>query len=141
MGAAERTETVANVRVRGTHGAPIQTRYTEEYALLGTLVGRPRYYTASHHVRRVGRDGRLSHCGDLYQLPLVHALTIVEVGEDLTGRVTLRAADGQLLNPMIVRAGEAPTPRVPSPAGWETPRSLLQLVYPAAPTVELRDLA
>jgi transposase len=143
--AAEWTETVANVRVHGTHGEVIQARYAEEFPLLGTLVGRPRYDTAYHHLRRVGRDGRLSYRGDLYQLPLAHALTTVEVCEELTGRVTLHAADGQLLAPALVRVGETPTPlvqrRAPAPDGREAPSGLLRVVYPSAPTVELRDLA
>jgi hypothetical protein len=139
--AAEWTETVANVRVHGTHGAVIQTRSTAEIPRLGTLVGRPSYDTASHHVRRVGRDGRLSYRGDLYQLPLVHALTTVEVREELTGRVILCAADGHFLNSVLVRAGEVPPPRVPTLTGRETSRGLLHVVYPSAPTVEMRDLA
>jgi transposase len=142
--AVEWTETVANVRGHGTHGAVIQTRYAEEFPSLGTLVGRPRYDTAYHHLRRVGRDGRLSYRGDLSQLPLAHALTTIEGSEERTGRVPLRAADGPLLGPVIVRAGEAP-PNVSPPAtvraGRDTPRPLLHVVYPAAPTVEVRDLA
>jgi transposase len=143
--AADWAATVANVRVHGTHGAVIQTRYAEEFPLLGTLVGRPRYDTAYHHLRRVGRDGRLSYRGDLYQLPLAHALTTIEVSEEITGRVTLRAADGQVLAPTIVRVGETPPPLVPrrAPAadGDTIPRGLLHVVYPTAPPVETRDLA
>lgn len=143
--AGEWTETVANVRVHGTHGAVIWTRYMEEMPRLGTLVGRPRYDTAYHHLRRVGRDGRLSYRGDVYQLPLAHALTMIEVSEDLAGRVTLRAAAGQTLAAVIVRAGEAPPPvrppRAPDPARAGSLCGLLHVVYPSAPTVEIRDLA
>jgi transposase len=143
--AATWSETVANGRVHGTHGMVIRTRYAEELPLLGTLVGRPRYDTAYHQLRRVGRDGRLSYRGDLYQLPLAHALTTVEVREELTGRVTWCAADGQTLAAVIVRVGAAPppvtSPRAPDPEAGVSPRGLLHVVYPSAPTVELRDLA
>lgn len=143
--AVEWAEMVANVRVHGTHGAVVRTRYAEELPLLGTLVGRPRYDTAYHHLRRVGRDGRLSYRGDVYQLPLAHALTTIEVSEDLAGQVTLRAAAGQTLASVIVRVGEAPPPlpppRAPDPASGGPPCGLLRVVYPSAPMVELRDLA
>jgi hypothetical protein len=66
----------------------------------------------------------------------------VEVREELSGRITLRAAAGQLL-PAVVVPAVLPVADLargaPTVAGAGEP--LLRLVYPRAPVVETRDLA
>jgi transposase len=88
--AREWAESVANVRVHGTHGEVVLTRYLAEAPLLGSLDGRPRFDTDYHAIRRVGRDGRLSYKGSLYQVSLQHALSEVAVSENLNREVTIR---------------------------------------------------
>jgi transposase len=89
--AQEWAEGVANQRVHGTHGEVVLKRYLEEAPLLGSLDGRPRFDTDYHLIRRVSRDGRLSYKGKVYQVSLEHALSEVEVSENLDREVTIRA--------------------------------------------------
>jgi transposase len=139
--AREWVRTVAHPRVHGTHGEVVATRLAEEAPLLGTLAGRARYDTAYHTLRRVGRDGRMSYRGQVYQVALSQALTTVEVIEDLAGPLTVRATDGQVLRAAVVVAGGPLVPEPPPRAGGAAESGLLRLVYPTAPVVESRDLA
>lgn len=155
--AREWTEGVANVRVHGTHGEVVLKRYAEEEPLLGKLDARPRFDTDYHALRRVGRDGRLSYHGQLYQVPLKHALSQVEVAENLDGRVLIRAkADqkgdgGEILRSELILPGKVAASEVLRPAqSVQTPRNasggLLRVVYRdeppmSTPVVETRDLA
>lgn len=61
---------VANQRQHRTTVAIVERRLEEERAMLGKASTRPRYDTAYHARRRVGRDGRLSYLGCSHQLPL-----------------------------------------------------------------------
>jgi transposase len=154
------TEGVANVRVHGTHGEVVLKRYAEEEPLLGKLDARPRFDTDYHTLRRVGRDGRLSYRGQFYQVPLKHALSQVEVAENLDRRVTIRAkadqkgAGGEVLRSQLIlpgsvasrellRSGESvETPRKAARAGLGQLRVLYRDEPPlSTPVVELRDLA
>ncbi len=111
--AREWTEGVANLRVHGTHGQVVAKRYAEEEPLLGKVHGRPLYDTDYRSLRQVGRDGRLSYRGQLYQVSLSHALTEVEVAESLEGKLTLRSKEGQVLRTHLVeRSAPLPRPRV-----------------------------
>ena len=92
--AREWAEGVANRRVHGTHGEIVFTRYLAEAPFLGSLGSRPRFDTDYHAIRRVGRDGRLSYKGSLYQVSLEHAFSEVEVVESLERAVTIRALRG-----------------------------------------------
>ena len=150
--AREWTEGVANVRVHGTHGEVVLKRYAEEEPLLGKLDGRLRFDTDYHALRRVGRDGRLSYHGQLYQVALKHALSQVEVAEKLDGRVLIRAkADqkgdgGEILRSELILPGKVAVSEVLRPAqSVQTPRNasggLLRVVCRDEPLVETRDLA
>jgi transposase len=150
--AREWTEGVANIRVHGTHGEVVLKRYAEEEPLLGKLDARPRFDTDYHAFRRVGRDGRLSYQGQLYQVALKHALGQVEVAENLDGKVTIRArADqkgdgGEILRSELVLPGTVASHEVLRRVERvETARKalggLLRVVYRDEPLVETRDLA
>lgn len=141
--AAEWVANVANIRVHGTHGEVVLKRFAEEQPLLGTLIARPRYDTDYHAIRRVGRDGRLSYHGKLYQVQLTHALGEVEVAESLEGKVTIRSKSGQPLPAELIVAGESAT----QPNQWRLPAKadgrgaeLLWLPHRDHPFVETRNL-
>jgi transposase len=150
--AREWTERVANVRVHGTHGEVVLKRYAEEEPLLGKLDARPRFDTDYHALRRVGRDGRLSYHGQLYQVSLKHALGQVEVAENLDGKVLIRAkADqkgdgGEVLRSELVLPGTVASREVWRPAesvetAGKALGGVLRVVYRDEPLVEARDLA
>jgi transposase len=132
------TAEVAHQRVHGTHGQVVADRLTDERPLLAALDARPRYAIAYHSLRRVGRDGRLSYRGVLYQLPLVHAFTEVQVDETLTGQISLRTLDGRQVQSQVVAAAEPVHVTVHRDPPGEDRH--LQLIMPE-PTVERRDLA
>lgn len=131
------TAEVAHQRVHGTHGVVVAERFAEELPLLGHLDARPRYDTSYQAVRRVGRDGRLSYRGQLYQVSLRYILTEVEVRESLQGTVTVRALDG---TPILAVVVDQPLQRSrleqAHPDGGDQNPVLL-----ASPVVEQRDLA
>jgi transposase len=140
--AREWAATVANRRVHGTHGEVVAVRYAVEEPRLAKLTGRPLYDTAYHSVRRVGRDGRFAYRGHLYQLPLRHALSAVDVAEALDGQVSVRVPDGEPLRPRLVETAalvEAGRARTEPPAQRAAARGLR--VLPAPVVVETRDLA
>lgn len=139
--AGEWVETVADRRVHATHGEVVAVRYAREAPLLGRMEGRARYDTAYHSLRRVGRDGRVSYRGVLYELPLAHARTAVEVREGLDGRVTFRGAKGTEIGAHEVPDRLEPTQVVRASQAEPAPQAYLTLVYPEAPSVETRDLA
>jgi transposase len=150
--AREWTERVANVRVHGTHGEVVLKRYAEEEPLLGKPDARPRFDTDYHALRRVGRDGRLSYHGQLYQVSLKHALGQVEVAENLDGKVLIRAkADqkgdgGEVLRSELVLPGTVASREVWRPAesvetAGKALGGVLRVVYRDEPLVEARDLA
>ncbi len=114
--AREWADTVANQRVHGTHGEVVYKRYLEEEPLLGKLEGRPGFDTSYHWLRRVGRDGRLSYRGKLYQVALRHALSDVEVAENLAREVTIRSKNGQLVRYEVVDPGKVASRQVVQPA-------------------------
>lgn len=134
--AAAWVATVAHPRVHGTHGEIVADRLVRERPHLGSLMGRPRYDTAYHASRRVSRDGRISYGGQLYQVGLRHALSTVEVAEELDGQLRFTATTGAVMRYVLVSA--AP-PRPPA-AEPEFPRLPLLAPRPA-PIVPLRDLA
>lgn len=138
--AREWVERVANVRRHGTTEEVVSVRLAEEGPLLGRLDARPRYDTSYQALRRVGRDGRLSYRGQVYQVPLRHALSTVRVSESLDGRVTLRSAEGAVLVGLPVTATGVPADR-PRPARAAAEGGLPLLGAGAAPVVEARDLA
>ena len=133
-------------------------RYLEEEPLLGKLNARPRFDTDYHAVRRVGRDGRLSYRGQLYQVPLKHALSEVEVAANLDGQVTIRAktdhtadpkSGGEVLRSERILAGkvasrqvvQGPEKEPESRQGrQESVGELLRAIYRDEPLVETRDL-
>lgn len=137
--------TVANVRVHGTHGQVVQERYAAEEPLLAKVDGRPRYDTSYHALRRVGRDGRLSYRGRIYQVGLTYALGEVQVTENLNGQVTIRGKDGQVLRAQVVLAGQVTGEGKPEQRQGHRPEpgsaELLLVVPVAAPLVQTRDLA
>jgi transposase len=145
---------VANARIHGTHGEVVARRLAEERPLLTALVGRPRFDTDYHAVRRVGRDGRLSYKGDLYQVDLAEALTEVEVSESLGGQITIRTKDGREL--AIESGNTERTSAAPTAIGQPLPyasadgkpneekpndTSVLRLIIGEAPEVQTRDLS
>jgi transposase len=160
--AREWSEGVANLRVHGTHGEVVLKRFLEEEPLLGKLDARPRFDTDYHAIRRVGRDGRLSYRGQLYQVPLKHALSQVEVAANLDGQVTIRArsdqktdhtadpkSGGEVLRSELILAGkvaslqvvQGPEKEPESRQGrQESVGELLRVVYLDEPLVETRDL-
>jgi transposase len=145
--AQEWTQGVANLRVHGTHGQVVLQRYAEEEPLLGKLDARPRFDTDYHAWRRVGRDGRLSYRGQLYQIPLKHALSQVEVAINLDGQVTIRAKGegGAIVRSELVLPGKVASLEVLQPAesihaSREATAGRLRVVYRDEPLVELRDL-
>lgn len=101
----EWVEQVANARIHGTHGEVVAERYAEEEPLLGRTCGRPIYDTSYRSIRRVGRDGRFSYRGRLYQLSLACALSEVELSESLEGGLAVRASDGRRLSCRVVEEG------------------------------------
>ncbi len=109
-------EQVADARVHGTHGEVVGKRYAEEAPLLGKLDGRVRFDTDYHSIRRVGRDGRLSYRGRLYQVALRHALSTVEVAESLAGQITIRARSGS--GEVVRFAGLSPGMVAPRELVW-----------------------
>lgn len=140
--AREWVECVANERVHGTHGEVVAERYAEEEPALGKIGGRPVYDTDYRSIRRVGRDGRFSYRGRLYQLSLVHALSEVEVAEGLEGGLTVRSGDGSVLRCRAVEGAEDRL-RVGVPKekrGSEEDAKLLRLLV-GSEEVEVRDLA
>ncbi|MGH2459256.1 MAG: IS21 family transposase [Chloroflexota bacterium] len=140
--AHEWVETVADQRVHATHGEVVAVRYAREAPLLGTLVGRPRYDTAYHSVRHVGRDGRLSYRGTLYQLPLAQAKSAIEVREGVDGAVMFRTGKGALIRVAEVTGDLVPAAVAPGlPHAELRAATHLTLLYPEAPQVELRDLS
>ncbi len=140
--AAEWALGVANQRVHGTHGLVVAERYAEEEPMLGQTYGRPAYDTDYCAVRRVGRDGRFSYRGRLYQLGLVHALSEVEVAESLEGALTVRASDGQHLRCRAVEGEQAmERARAPRREGNGTAEGELLHLLDGSQEVELRDLA
>lgn len=135
-------ERVANERVHGTHGEVVRERYAREEPLLGKLHARPLYDTRYHSLRRVGRDGRLSYRGTVYQVSLGHAFSDVEVAESLEGELTIRSREGLVLRAHAVKAAE----RLPSPRASKGERDaepgdgkLFRMIAPE--DVEVRDLA
>jgi transposase len=137
--AGQWVEGVANARRHGTTEEVVAVRLAEEQPLLGRVAARPRYDTSYQSLRRVGRDGRLSYRGQLYQVPLRHALSTVRVSEGLDGRLTLRSGEGVVLVGLPVTAG-APAGR-PARSEPVTEGGLPLLIAGAAPVVEARDLA
>jgi transposase len=135
------TARVANRRVHGTHGEVVATRYAVEEPLVGKLAGRPLYDTAYHALRRVGRDGRFSYRGQIYQLPLRHALSAVDVAEALDGQISVRAPDGEPLRPRLIEAALADAGRVATGAPPERSARRRLRVLPPPVAVETRDLA
>ncbi len=134
--------TVAHRRVHGTHGQVVEERLKEEVGQLGRFDRRGRYDTAYHALRRVGRDGRFSYRGQVYQVSLSHALDSVEVVEPLKGDLVVRSRQGQVLRAERLAAGTAlrltrVSPPEPAASGPESTTSL----FAAAPLVETRDLA
>jgi transposase len=143
---------VANVRVHGTHGEVVCKRYAEEEPHLSKLDARPRFDTDYHAFRRVGRDGRLSCRGQLYQVPLKYALSQVEVAMNLAGKVTIRAhSDSKGVGGEIVRSHLVVAGIVTAGGGAQSAQSgetvakatggRLRMVYRDVPVVETRDLA
>jgi len=134
---------VANVRVHGTHGEVVAQRLAAEQPFLGKLTGRPRFETSYHTRRQVGRDGRLSYRGRLYQVAVDHARQEVEVIESLVGELTIRAKDGRVLPAEVVAASatrpiyRAHVPEEPKP----TTAGRLRVMRSAEPEVQVRDLA
>jgi transposase len=144
--AADWVSRVANQRRHGTTGEVVQSRLQEEQPRLGTVTARPRYDTDYHALRRVGRDGRLSYRGRVYQVPLAHALQTIQVGEALDGSVTLRALEGQRLPTIGVLTAPGPgrpaallesVPEVGAPQQGPAPATVLPR---AGPPVVTRDL-
>ena len=137
-------EEVANVRVHGTHGEVVNVRYAEEVPFLGKVDAHPRYDTSYQSVRRAGRDGRVSYRGQIYHVPLEHALSQIAVSESLDGVVTLRTREGAVLGPPSAMAlggvaASQPKETVPLPEERKA-RPHLRLL-PEMPVVETRDLA
>jgi transposase len=133
---------VANLRVHGTHGEVVLKRFAEEEPLLGKLDGRPRFDTDYRSLRHVAKDGRLSYRGQLYQVALSHALSEVEVCENLDGRVAIRAKDGQALRFALILPGQVIPDQMLRgslpPVEGEPP---LRLIAREEPVVATRDLA
>lgn len=135
---------VANLRVHGTHGEVVLKRFAEEEPLLGKLDGRPRFDTDYRAWRHVAKDGRLSYRGQLYQVALSHALSEVEVRENLDGQVTMRSQEGHILPFALILPGKVVPdrllriPEAPAPASGER---VMRLITWAEPAVETRDLA
>lgn len=147
-------EGVANQRIHGTHGEVVAKRLADELPLLGKLAGQPRFDTDYHSIRRVGRDGRLSYRGVLYQVGLAEALSEVEVSESLAGKLTLRAKDGRVLvaelagsmSPIFSPLDQPLGPADEAGDGLGNGEStggatLLRLLRRASPEVETRDLS
>ncbi len=131
-------ETVALPRVHGTTHAVVAERLAEERPLLGTLAGRPRYDTSYQSLRRVGRDGRFSYRGQLYQVGLRHALTTVTVREPLSGPLGVCSSEGERVRwERVVRDAALP---VVARVAVRREEPLALPVAPAAPVVETRPL-
>lgn len=134
------TAEVAHRRVHGTHGEVVQVRLDREQPLLGQLDVRPRYDTSYQALRRVGRDGRLSYRGQLYQLSLRHALSEVVVREALSGQLTIRSLDGVVLPAALVTTEAGPRVQVVEHDPATHPAQHQSRWPMDAPVVELRDL-
>ena len=138
--ATQWVETVALQRVHGTTHTLVAARLTEEQPHLGTLTGRAPYDTSYHSLRRVGRDGRFSYRGQLYQLGLRHALTTVTVRESLSDALQIDGADGERLRwtrverTALLQPLPEPSAKVPQDATALTPTAA------AGPTIPVRDL-
>lgn len=142
--AREWTANVANVRVHGTHGEVVLKRFAEEEPLLGKLDGRPRFDTDYRSLRHVAKDGRLAYRGQLYQVALSHALSEVEVRENLDGQVAIRAKDGQALRFALILPGKVVPDRLlrgPVTPAVAEGEPLLRLIAREEPVVVTRDLA
>jgi transposase len=134
---------VANERLHATHGQVVRLRYAEEEGRLTKLGTRAPYDTAYHALRRVGRDGRLSYRGRLYQLGLGYALATVQVEENLEGALRFWAQDGALLRAQLVLRGKpclGPEPAAPRSTAQVAAGGLLRLLSQALPEVQTRDL-
>ncbi len=140
--AAQWAEQVANARVHGTHGLVVAERYREEASVLGKTNGRPAYETDYRSIRHVGRDGRFSYRGRLYQLGLAYALSEVELSESLEGSLSVRANSGQKISSRAVEADQE-LAKVREPKRQERgveAAGLIRLLR-AGEEVEVRDLA
>lgn len=151
--AREWVEGVANVRVHGTHGEVVMARYAQEAPLLSKLDARPRFDADYHALRQVGRDGRLSYRGHIYQVPLKYALGQVEVAENLDGQVTIRAKRGEIVRSELVLPGEVGSQGTSFASSRQMVGGLesvearqgeahgrLRVLYRDAPEVQTRDL-
>ena len=70
----------------------VARRLDEERLLLTALAGRPRFDTDYQFgFDGVSRDGRLSYKGVLYEVELAQALMEVDVRENQSGQITIRA--------------------------------------------------
>jgi transposase len=142
--AREWAANVANVRVHGTHGEVVWQRYAEEAPLLSRTTGRPLFDTSYRALRRVGRDGRLSYRGRLYQVGLRHALSEVEVAEGLEGELRISSRSGERVRFEVVSPGGVVRGIVADfrsrVSKEESAAELLGLVG-QSPQVERRDLS
>jgi transposase len=134
--------TVAQPRVHGTHREVVVERYAREAPHLGRASGRPRFDTDYHALRRVGRDGRISYRGQLYQLPWAQASGEVLVDESLAGVVTVRTKGGVALDhrPVRIEPGQPAAPALSAEAAVRAAELLMVAAGPP-PSVETRDLA
>lgn len=134
---------VAHPRIHGTHGEVVAERYAREAPRLASILGKPRFNTDYQVLRRVGRDGRLSYRGRMYQLPLSAAFSEVQLDEALSGTVTVRSKAGERL-PLQVVTQEASLGVVsvwPNPADTVNAVELLLAASRRTPVVQTRDLA
>jgi Transposase and inactivated derivatives len=136
---------VANERVHGTHGEIVRDRYVQEEPQLGRVDGRALYDTDYRSIRRVGRDGRLSYRGTLYQVSLAHALSEVEVAESLEGKLTIHSKEGLVLRAHPVEISEGivrpQVPREERGTQQEDGKLLQVVVVVGQVDVEMRDLS
>jgi transposase len=140
--AQEWVAAVAHKRVHGTHGEVVEKRYAEEAPLLASIDARPRYDTSYRSLCWVGKDGRLSYRGRLYQVGSTYALGEVQAEEDLQGEVRFRGKDGRLLRAEEVSVQPARGRARPAAQGGSHlgPVGQLRVVRPEAPVVQTRDL-
>ena len=141
--------TVAHVRVHGTHGEVVAKRLALAQPTLGSLHARPQYEVAYRSTRRVGRDGRLSYRGQLYQVALSAALTEVTLVETLEGQVRVQTSTGSTLalEPITRAVAQRPPPAdggtetTPAPASETPPSPPILPPDLVAPVVQLRPLS
>jgi transposase len=129
-------DNVANCRLHGTHGELVSGRLAEERPHLGSLKARVIYDISYHFLRRVGRDGRFSHRGQVYELPLSYRQREVWVDEALDGSLKVRGRDGRVARFRVVGTRGAPKPR----SGAAPATSSLAEVGQGYPPVQVRDL-